>query len=460
MLEVAHTHLIFGNISVIVLIKKPATIILREQATFDDNVTRRREPRCVHSQREPLPYSHIASTWNLSMAHEAVGMHDSIIYQANGFARIRGTGISGLEEATSNPFAGADGQLAFAVTSSVAFAIVIWEYASLLPYEISLYQKPVWGTVPPYAFLSLRYGGILATLPLLFLSTTTSSNCQAAASLSQAGVILVITSSAVIFTFRTALLWGNSCTLRGALGVVLALMGTCWIAVATQYKAVSGHTAPFGSNCRILPTPMWAMPLANASSTTFFITTLVLTLLKMRFHHPRDSVVASNIYRANLGYLIGITLTAAIALVLQSLSPPSSALALGTASAATVLTLAFGTRAFRNFALASVIEAERTHGLPYPSTSPIISPANEIRYAHPAPPPSVPSRPRTAESTNSTTPLNPYTSFPSPPNSYTNHSALGSPSSKSSKSPSSLSPLRRGAMPAVPEAPKSGWSDS
>ncbi|KAJ6529511.1 hypothetical protein DFH09DRAFT_154319 [Mycena vulgaris] len=373
--------------------------------------------------------------------------------------------ISGVDATTPNPFVGANSQLAFCITSSIAFALILWEYASLLPDEIKLYRKPVWGTVPPYAFVALRYGGIVATLPTLFLSVAEATNCQAAASISQSGVILALISSAIIFAFHTSLLWTNNRIVPGILGGILVTMTICWIAVATQYKAVSVVTPPFGSNCRVLSMPPWS-PLGNASSMLFFLTALIFSLLKMEYHHPRDSLVASRVYRTNLAYLIGANLTAATALIIQSLAPPNSALSLSTTPLATVFTVAFGTRAFRNLMLATILEAERAHGLPYPSTSPIISHASETRYAHPPPTRTSPSiasaqlqnysRPRTAGSTESSH-KNPYTSFPSPPNSYTNHSVLGS---AHSQSPTSLSPLRRGAVRAIPEAPKSGWSDS
>ncbi|KAJ7925436.1 hypothetical protein B0H13DRAFT_2654271 [Mycena leptocephala] len=292
-------------------------------------------------------------------------------------------GLSGLEGA-SYPFAGANSQLAFAVVSSVAFALVMWEYLTILPHEIRLYRKPVWGTIPPYAFLALRYGGILATLPMVFLSAVKIGDCQLAASLSQAGVILVVTSSAVIFTFRTSLLWADNRIVRGVLCGLLITMTACWVALATQYRAVTGPPPPFGSNCRVLPTVPW-LPLSNAASTIFFITTLVLTLLKMQDHHPKASFATHHIYRANLLYLLGTTINVATALVVKSLSPPSSTLVLSTVPIATVFTVAFGTRAFRNFMLASVLEVDRAHGLPYPSSSQLVSHESDMRFAYPSP---------------------------------------------------------------------------
>ncbi|KAJ6462289.1 hypothetical protein C8R47DRAFT_993157 [Mycena vitilis] len=211
--------------------------------------------------------------------------------------------------------------VAFAIAASVAFSVVIWEYVTLLPDEIRLYRRPVWGTVPPYGFLALRYGGILATLPLLFLSAIKTAHCQIAASLSQAGVILVITSSALLFTFRTSLLWPGNRMVRYALAALLVIMTACWISLATQFRAVSGLTPPFGSNCRVLPTVFW-LPLSNASSALFFITTLVLTLHKIR--HSENSFAERQIYRANLLYLIGTVVTVAIALILQPLAVPKA----------------------------------------------------------------------------------------------------------------------------------------
>ncbi|KAF8134095.1 hypothetical protein K438DRAFT_1450121, partial [Mycena galopus ATCC 62051] len=231
---------------------------------------------------------------------------------------------------------------------------------TLLPDEIRLYRKPIWRTIPPYAFLALRYGAILATFPVVFLSAIQTNNCQLAASLSQAGVVLVVVSSAMIFTFRTSLLWADNQIIRGALVALFVTMMGCWTAVATQYRAVTGPTPPFGSNCHVLPTVAW-LPLGNASSALFLIAALVLTLLKMQYHHRRDSLVAHHIYRANLAYLLGTTVTAVTLLVVKSLSPPSSTLVLSTRCIATAFTVAFSTRAFRNFVLAKAYESERAH---------------------------------------------------------------------------------------------------
>ncbi|KAJ7027340.1 hypothetical protein C8F04DRAFT_1352696, partial [Mycena alexandri] len=289
---------------------------------------------------------------------------------------------SGGAGPASDPFAGAESQLAFAITSSVAFALIAWEYVAFLPHEIGLYRKPVWGTLPPYAFLGLRYGGILATFPLIFLSAVKINTCQAAASLSQAGIVVIITSSTIVFTFRTSSLWVDNRIVRGVLGALSFIVAICWTALATQYRAVVGPDAPFGSNCRVLRTVKW-LPIGNVATTIFFITALILTLLKMQqYYQPRDSEVTSRVYRDNVLYLIGTTGTAATALVIKSLAPPSSALVLSTISTATVLTTAFGTRAFRNLMLATALEIDAEHSLPYPSSSPIVSHDSEKRYAH------------------------------------------------------------------------------
>ncbi|KAJ7334029.1 hypothetical protein DFH08DRAFT_750072, partial [Mycena albidolilacea] len=272
-------------------------------------------------------------------------------------------GASGVDEVALTSSADANAQLGFAISACVGLAIILWEYVTFLPDEIRLYRRPVWGTIPPYAFLALRYGGILASMPIVFLSAVRSHNCQLAASLSQAGVVVVIVGSATIFTFRTAILWADNRIIRWSLGGLLIIMAGCWIAPATQYRALTGPTPPFGSNCHVLPTVVW-LPLGNASSALFFITALVLTLLKIQNHQRKDSLVAHQIYRANLAYVLGTTITIAVVLVLKSLSPPSSALVLSTRCIATVFTVAFGTRAFRNLVLASVFETERAHGIP------------------------------------------------------------------------------------------------
>ncbi|KAJ6545555.1 hypothetical protein B0H19DRAFT_886609, partial [Mycena capillaripes] len=242
--------------------------------------------------------------------------------------------------------------VAFAVVASVSFAVMIWEYTTVLPDEIRLYRRPF--TVPMLTFhirfLALRYGGILATFPALFLSVAKTSHCQAAASLSQAGVVLVIAASGLTFAFRTAVLWLDNWMFHGILGGLVVTMTGCCIAVASQYRAVADHTGLFASNCRVLPTVIW-MPVGNASFAAFLITALMLTLLKIQTHRPQQSLVAYLIYRSNLLYLAGTTLAAVTALFIQILARPSSVLTLCTGPIATVFIVAFGTRAFRNMML-------------------------------------------------------------------------------------------------------------
>ncbi|KAJ7819690.1 hypothetical protein B0H14DRAFT_3736988 [Mycena olivaceomarginata] len=391
--------------------------------------------------------------------------------------------VSGVQDAKSNPFAGADAH-SFAATTSVAFAIIVWEYVTVLPEELRLYRRSVWTTIPPYSFLALRYGGILATLPVLFLSTAENIHCQAAASLTQVGLVLVVTSSGIIFAFRTSLLWSDNWNIRGALSGLVVVVTVCWIAVATQYQAAVVPTPLFGSICRVLATAPW-LPLGNAVFTAFLIIALILTLLKIQSHRPRDSPVGHLIYRANLLYLFGTILTAATAFVIQTISPPSSALVLCTGPLTTVFLVAFGTRAFRNMTLATALDTDRTPGLPMPdspkSSSSSFSDTSEMRFAphsvpHPPPTRSLPrivtrsrsigtprspitgptrphlrtadptrprtgnsSRPHTAGSTATADPFG-IGPFPSPPNSYATESVLSA--SLLSSSVHSTSPLR------------------
>ncbi|KAJ7064289.1 hypothetical protein C8F01DRAFT_1081623 [Mycena amicta] len=359
----------------------------------------------------------------------------------------------------------AESRLAFAITSSTAFALVAWEFhlrsrnypsITLLPYEIRLYRKSVWATAPPYAFLVLRYSSILATLPTIFLSAISTQNisCQTAASLSQAGMILVVISTAIIFTFRTAQLWAHnrkrSVLLASLGGLVLVVVGCC-IAPAIQYRATSStkSSAAFApSNCHILPTPPY-LPLAPAASLVFLLSALILSLLQLRTHDRNEvSKFTYRLYRAHVLYLFGATLTCTAALVILSLAPPASGLALCVPPLFVVLTCAFGTRAFRNYMLARVLEeGESGRGspaAPYPSVSPIISHASEARlklntlHSHPRrvefkyargktrtrdPPTSGSTAPLINVAGNTKLSPNPYTTFPSPPPSHDVHFA-------------------------------------
>lgn len=78
-------------------------------------------------------------------------------------------------------------------------------------------------------FLALRYGSILATFPVLFLSTAENVHCQVAASFTQVGVVLVVASSGIIFAIRTSLLWSDDWNVRGALSGLLGIVTVCWV---------------------------------------------------------------------------------------------------------------------------------------------------------------------------------------------------------------------------------------
>ncbi|KAF7314084.1 hypothetical protein HMN09_00567400 [Mycena chlorophos] len=390
--------------------------------------------------------------------------------------------ISFVSSSEGNAPLDVESKLAFAIASCTVFALVLWEFITILPHEIRLYRKAVWATVPPYAFILLRYGSVLATLPTVFLSSTmlstTAMSCQAAASLSQAGFILVVISTAIIFTFRTAQLWANNDTYKheplrkrrnmvlAALGVLVIVALGCCIAPAAQYRATlaASPTTVVFSNCDILPLPD-LISLAPGGFLLYLITALILSLSQLRANHPREaSRLTYTLYRAHILYVGGASITAAAALVLLALASPSSGLALCVPPLYIFLISVFGTRGFRNYMLARALEGKdgaksksgRGSPVVYPSASPIISPANEARYGYtyadtqrPSPSPAdtispdaSPQLPSTVptssatrhhhHTTGSTAPLlnvagntklspNPYTTFPSPPASYDGH---------------------------------------
>jgi hypothetical protein len=184
------------------------------------------------------------------------------------------------------------------------------------------------------------------------------------------------------FALRTAVFWLDNWTIHGVLGGLVVTMTGClvrifflpffircvWInserqiAVASQYRAISDPTRLFGSNCRVLPTVRW-MPVGYASFAVFLITALCLTILKVQSHCPQKSLVRYLVYRANLLYLAGTTLTAVTALFIQIFTRPSSALVLCTGPIATVFIVTLGTRAFRNMMLAAALDTNHAHAL-------------------------------------------------------------------------------------------------
>jgi len=242
------------------------------------------------------------------------------------------------------------GIVTIAINAAVVFAIIVWDYLSTLPSEIMLYRQGngMFRSPVTWAFIVLRYSGIVATFPSLFFTSIQSDHCLVAMVISQMGVVFAVASSGFIFFYRVCAIYGWH---KLVVGVVLLLymnMVALWITVASQYRIANGPTTPFGSNCQLLPIAAWA-PICYASSVLFDLCVVLLTTFKLK--SMGFSRVAGLLYRDSLFYFV-LTAAANISvLVIQAL--PSSSFQLSLIKPAvlpysTLMTVAMGSRVFMN----------------------------------------------------------------------------------------------------------------
>ncbi|KAF5359576.1 hypothetical protein D9756_003162 [Leucocoprinus leucothites] len=241
-----------------------------------------------------------------------------------------------------------------AITTSVAFGVVIWDYFVQLPSEIALYtakEKTLWKAPATWWFVVLRYSGILATLPALFFTATQSTLCQVPVSVSQVGAVLTVASSGAIFWYRVRALWNGSLVVSIIAGIFYFIMVGSWIAVASQFRASTGPPTPFLSNCQLHPIASWS-PLSYASSVAYDTVVLILTLAK--FHGSvmtAKSNIGKQVYKDNLLYFALMSATNVTVLSFQALGPSFALLKPAVVPFSTLMTVTMGTRVFLNLRL-------------------------------------------------------------------------------------------------------------
>lgn len=256
---------------------------------------------------------------------------------------------------TTDQFMRLQGQLVtIAITVAVACAVVVWDYFTQLPDEIALYMtqnKSIWRKPATWFFLILRYSGILASVPSLFFTSVQSRHCQVAVVAGQVGVILAVASSGMIFCYRVFAIWNGVRIVTGLVSVMYLIMLGCWIAVATQYKAITGPPTPFGSNCQLIPVVPWA-PISYASSVAFDSVVLVLTLAKLHGNLAlTKSRIGKQIYRDNVIYFTLTAVTNVTVLSIEALGPKYDMIKPTAMPFSTVMTVTMGTRVFLNLKL-------------------------------------------------------------------------------------------------------------
>jgi len=269
---------------------------------------------------------------------------------------------------TLEQFMTLQGQLVtIAITVAVAFGVVLWDYFAQLPNEIALYStkdKKIWRAPATWFFVVLRYSGLLATFPSLFFTSIQSQHCQAAVVSSQVGAVLVVASSGVIFCYRVFAIWSGVKMVQIAVAFMFLVMLGCWIAVATQYEAITGPPTPFGSNCQMLPIVSWA-PISYASSVAFDTVVLVFTLAKLHGNlATTKSRVGRQIYRDNLVYFLLTAVTNITVLTIQALGPKFDMIKPTAVPFSTLMTVTMGSRVFLNLKLFDQRQQNAAAGIP------------------------------------------------------------------------------------------------
>lgn len=75
----------------------------------------------------------------------------------------------------------------------------------------------------------LRYSGVFALVPGLFFTSLQNRHCQVAASLGEAGVVLVTSSAGVIFSYRVFAIWRYNKIVIAVIAILYLFMVGCWV---------------------------------------------------------------------------------------------------------------------------------------------------------------------------------------------------------------------------------------
>ncbi|PPQ91963.1 hypothetical protein CVT25_004437 [Psilocybe cyanescens] len=246
-----------------------------------------------------------------------------------------------------------------AIAMAVAVGIVIWDLfyklilrssISMLPAERELYRekdRKQWAAPATWAFMVLRYAGILALFPGLFFTSVQNQHCQATASISQVGVILVTGSAGIIFAYRVFAIWRFNKLVVGGVTFLWLFMVSSWIAAGSQLRASQGPATNFGSNCILHPVPTW-QPLPFASSVLYDVVVLILTLAKLRGDRIKAFSIGSQILEDNILYFVIVTATNIAALVINCLGAEHDDIKPVALPFPTLMTAAMGARVYLN----------------------------------------------------------------------------------------------------------------
>lgn len=139
------------------------------------------------------------------------------------------------------------------------------------------------------------------------------------------------------------------------------------VAVASRSRMATGPPTPFLTNCQLRHSATWA-PLSYASSVAFNSCVLLFTLSKLH-----DNLITSKtsfekqVYKDNLLYLILLTTTDVIVLVIQGLKNQNfDRIRPAATPFSTLMTVTMGTRVFLNLRQFNRPQEQEFVGNPFP----------------------------------------------------------------------------------------------
>lgn len=186
---------------------------------------------------------------------------------------------------------------------------------------------------------------------MVIITSVQDQHCQALIVAGQVGTILAVVSAGIIMAVRVFVVRGGSRMVRIVLWSLLLLMTACWIATATQYKAVTGPPTIVHSNCRILPLVLWSL-VSYGSTVAFDLALLVFILYRFRRDlSATKSHTGRRLHQNNLIYIALLTVVNIAALIVQVLGHTNCSVTFFqpiTVPLSTFMTVAMGSRVFFN----------------------------------------------------------------------------------------------------------------
>jgi len=224
------------------------------------------------------------------------------------------------------------------IVAGVIFALFVWDHILLIPAEFRLYRhldRKSLRSPPFWCFVVLRYSPYLASISSVIFASFNISNCQAAASVSFTGVLLMQVASGGIFLARVLALLhkpgerlltrkpSSNALLCNLLIFLYVLNIGAWIAVLPGYGFTTGPPTRYGSNCLNPRTYSWSA-LSYGTATAFDTLVLICTIATHRRSGSaaRSSSIMTCIFRDGVLYFLFVTIANIIALGMN-LTPAS-----------------------------------------------------------------------------------------------------------------------------------------